>query len=76
MENKLLGKIKNFDGYSGIIVTQNDIYVFSINNALTPIKEDDFVSFYSDTVLFDQKATKVARKIETYNPKNIKKLSK
>ncbi len=76
MGNKQLGKVKNFDGYTGIIVTQNDIYTFNTNDALTPVKDSDIVEFYADTVIFDKETTKVTRKIETYNPEDIKKLFK
>ena len=66
-ENKLQGTVNNFDGFAGVIKTENGEYIFNKHDLVDEdisIKENDTVSFVENTVVFGDESTKVAKFID------------
>lgn len=67
-----IGKITNYDGYAGNIVTEDDKYIFNINDFTEEepnIQNGDIVNFIPNNVTFGNESTKVARFIEKVEQK-------
>lgn len=74
---KTIGKIRDFDGEAGTIISQNGEYIFNIKNVKAgAIQNNVFVYFYPSTVKFGNETFKVAREVEIITKDEIKKLQK
>lgn len=75
---KSIGKIYDFDGETGIVITPDKEYMFNINNINKPeaIHDESIVAFYPSTVKFGNEIFNVAREIETLSLEEAKKLQK
>ena len=64
---KSIGKIYDFDGETGIVITPDKEYMFNINNINKPeaIHDESIVAFYPSTVKFGNEIFNVAREIES-----------
>lgn len=76
--NKQIGKIYDFDGEAGTIVTHDTEFMFNIQNikGTDNIQESTLVSFYPSTVKFGNEIFNVAREIESLKKDDVKKLQK
>lgn len=76
--NKTIGKIYDFDGEAGSIITIDNEYMFNTQNVkkANTIQNDAFVAFYPSTVKFGNEIIKIAREIENLSKDDIKKLQK
>lgn len=76
--NKQIGKIYDFDGEAGTIVTRDTEFMFNIQNikGTDSIQESTLVSFYPSTVKFGNEVFNVAREIESLTKDDVKKLQK
>lgn len=72
---KNIGKIYDYDGETGTIITPNKEYIFNNKNIKRKdeIKNDDLVSFYPSTVKFGNEIFNVAHEIELVQKTKIKK---
>lgn len=64
---KSIGKIRDFDGEAGTIITPDSEFMFNQKNVkgTEAIKAGDPVSFYPSTVKFGNETYQVAREIES-----------
>ena len=76
--NKTIGKIYDFDGEAGTIITKDSEFLFNVQNVqqVDNIKDDIFVAFYPSTVRFGNETYNVAREIESLSKEDIKSLQK
>lgn len=76
--NKKIGKIYDFDGEAGTIITRDSEYIFNLQNIKETggIQESSLVSFYPSTVKFGNEIFNVAREIESLSKDDVKKLQK
>ncbi len=72
---KKIGKIHDYDGEAGTIITPDNEYLFNNQNIKDKesIKNEDFVSFYPSTVKFGNEIFKVAREIEVIQKTMVKR---
>lgn len=63
---KSIGKIYDFDGEAGTIITPDNEYMFNVKNVSSTenIQNEEVVSFYPSTVKFGNEVFNVAREIE------------
>ena len=75
---KSIGKVYDFDGEAGTIITRDDEYLFNTNNISSQesLQNNSIVSFYPSTVKFGNEIFKVAREIESLSKEEVKKLQK
>ena len=75
---KSIGKVYDFDGEAGTIITPDKEYMFNIQQYKKPENAADqsFVSFYPSTVKFGNEIYNVAREIEKLTKEDIKQLKK
>ena len=69
-----IGKVHDFDGFSGYIITDEYNYPFSKKELKENVNNGDIVSFVSNVVIFGNEKTYVAKAIRKYNSKDLKKL--
>ena len=64
--SKSIGKIHDFDGEAGTIITPDGEFMFNQKNIKNTknIRDGELVSFYPSTVKFGNEIHKVAREIE------------
>lgn len=76
--SKKIGKIHNFDGEAGIIITQEQEYIFNIQQFKNAqgIKNNVLVSFYPSTIRFGNEIFHIAREIEAMQQEELKTLKK
>lgn len=72
---KKIGRIYDYDGETGTIVTTDNEYLFNNQNIKNKedIKNEDFVSFYPSTVKFGNEIFKVAHEIEPVQKTKVKR---
>lgn len=68
-----IGKIYNFNGQYGSILTDKNEYKFNKKDVIGNIKNNDLVEFIPNTVLFGNEKELVAKFIKPYNKKKILK---
>ena len=75
---KEIGKIYDFDGEAGTIITRDNEFMFNIQNikGCDNIQDSTLVSFYPSTVKFGNEIFNVAREIESLTKDDVKKLQK
>ncbi len=75
---KTIGKIYEFDGEAGTIITKDSEYMFNSDNIKSTevISPDEVVSFYPSTVKFGNEIYNVAREIETLPKSKVKRPQK
>ena len=63
---KSIGKIYDFDGEAGTIITPENEYMFNVKNISSTenLQNEEVVSFYPSTVKFGNEVFNVAREIE------------
>lgn len=76
--NKTIGKIYDFDGETGTIISNEKEFLFNLTNIYNQEhpKKNSLVSFYPSTIKFGNEIFNIAREIETLNKNDIKKLQK
>lgn len=62
----MIGKVYDFNGFAGEIVTDDMQYPFNINNVYDEIQNDDLVSFVVDFYDFAGERVKFAKNIRKY----------
>ena len=77
MENEYkIGKVYNFDGFAGEIVTEEANYIFNINDIDfeidSTINNGDIVEFIENVIKFGDEYTKVAKFIKKIEKKKTK----
>lgn len=77
-ELKSIGKIYNFDGETGTIVTKDKEYIFNTQQVKNPqeINDNTLVSFYPSTIRFGNETFYIAREVETMQQEELKSLKK
>lgn len=69
-----IGKVRNYNGITGTVVSENKVYVFSNHGIFGEVKNDDWVTF---DILSNDIVTNVRKfvneSIHTYIKKNFKK---
>ena len=75
---KSIGKIRDFDGETGTIITTDKEFLFNRQQIkqLENSNNEGFVSFYPSTVKFGNEIYNVAREIESLSKADIKSLKK
>ena len=75
---KIIGKIRDFDGETGTIITTDKEFLFNRQQIkqLENSNNEGFVSFYPSTVKFGNEIYNVAREIESLSKADIKSLKK
>lgn len=75
---KSIGKVYDFDGEAGTIITPDKEYIFNVQQYKKPENAADqsIVSFYPSTIKFGNEIYNVAREIETLTKDDIKELKK
>ncbi len=75
---KSIGKIRDFDGEAGTIITTDKEFLFNRQQIkqLENSNNEGFVSFYPSTVKFGNEIYNVAREIESLSKADIKSLKK
>jgi len=75
---KSIGKVYDFDGEAGTIITPDNEYMFNVQQYKKPENAADqsIVSFYPSTVKFGNEIYNVAREIEPLTKDDIKELKK
>ena len=75
---KSIGKIRDFDGEAGTIITTDKEFLFNRQQIkqLENSNNEGFVSFYPRTVKFGNEIYNVAREIESLSKADIKSLKK
>jgi predicted xylose isomerase-like sugar epimerase len=75
---KSIGKIRDFDGEAGTIITTDKEFLFNRQQIkqLENSNNEGFVSFYPSTVKFGNEIYNVAREIESLSKDDIKSLKK
>ena len=63
----MIGKIYNFNGFAGKIITENLEYPFNKNNIFDEIKNGDLVSFVVDYIEFGGEKIEFAKNIRKYD---------
>lgn len=67
--NKLVGKVWNYDGLSGKIVANDAVYVLNSKDVkCEKIQQSDLVSFYADTFYFNGETMLCARQVTKIVP--------
>lgn len=67
----VIGKIYNYNGQVGSILTDKNEYKFNKKDVIGFIKNDDLVEFIPNTVLFGNEKELVAKFIKPYNQKKL-----
>ncbi len=73
---KQIGKVTDFDGEAGSIVTPDQEYLFYLSEVKEPISPNELVSFYPDNIKFGNEIFPLARNITPLQKSNIKTLQK
>ena len=75
---KTIGKIYEYDGEAGTIITRDNEYMFNSENIKSAevISPHEVVSFYPSTVKFGNEIFNVAREIESLPKAKVKKPQK
>lgn len=75
---KTLGKVYNFDGEAGTIITPDKEYIFNLNNIKNSngIQNEEMVAFYPSTLRFGNETYNIAREIESIPKEKVKKPQK
>ncbi len=76
--NKKIGKIYEYDGEAGRIITQDDEFMFNKKELLTNSSpnNEEIVRFYASTVPFGSEIFNFAREVEVLSEDDIKRLTK
>ncbi len=72
LNERKIGKIYDYDGVSGYIITNDLNYPFSNKDIYKDAKNSDIVSFVPNLVVFGDEKVYVAKFIEKYNLENEK----
>ncbi len=73
---KQIGKVTDFDGEAGSIVTPDQEYLFYLSEVKEPISPNELVSFYPSNIKFGNETFHIARDISPLQKTNIKTLQK
>lgn len=71
----LVGKVYNFNGEIGSIITDNNNYQFKKSDTFGLINNGDLVEFIPNTVIFGSEVILIAKFIKPYNQKKLIKNS-
>lgn len=73
IKDTLIGKVYDYNGQIGNIMSDNNTYKFSRNDASGQIDNGDLVEFIPNTLIFGTEQIMVAKFIKPYNQKKLKK---
>lgn len=73
---KQIGKVTDFDGEAGSIVTPDQEYLFYLSEVKEPISPNELVSFYPNDIKFGNEIFHIARDISPLQKTETKTLQK